>query len=124
MHSRPARLLFTAADLIAKSALALALLVVARYPFVIGTLLARKGVTLPAWVLTAEWLAWLLASAGLFLSLRRTPLSLVPLVLSAVAFFVARDWPYAIAVFAYALVLVALPHVLAVRAFKASGGES
>ena len=121
MHSRPARLLFTVADLIAKPALALALLVVALYPFVIGTLLARKGITLPTWVLTAEWLGWLLASAGLFLSLRRTSLSLAPLVLSGIAFIVARDWPYAISILAFAALLVALPHALAMRAFKSSG---
>lgn len=124
MHSRPARILFTIADLLARPALALALLVVALYPFVIGTLLARRGITLPDWMLAAEWLACLLTSAGLFLALRRTAFSLVPLVLAVVAFAVAHDWPYAIAILVYAVVLVALPHVLAVRAFKASGGES
>jgi len=72
-------------------------------------------------MLTAEWLGWLLASAGLMLALRRTPFSLLPLVLSAVAFAAARDWPYALSVLGYAGLLVALPHALALRAFRASG---
>lgn len=122
MHSRPARILFTIADLLAWPACAISLLVMGLYPFVIGEFLARRGITVPAWMLTAEWLAWLLASVGLMLSLRRTPFALVPLVLAAVAFSAARDWPYAAAVIAYAAVLVALPHALAMRAFKASGG--
>lgn len=121
MHSRPARILFTVADLLAWPACAISLLATGLYPFVIGTLLARRGITVPAWMLTAEWLACLLASVGLMLSLRRTPFALVPLVLSAVAFAVARDWPYAVATLIYAAVLVALPHALAMRAFKASG---
>lgn len=121
MHSRPARILFTIADLLAWPACAISLLVTGLYPFMIGTLLARKGVTLPAWMLTAEWLGWLLASAGLMLALRRTPFSLLPLVLSAVAFAAARDWPYALSVLGYAGLLVALPHALALRAFRASG---
>ena len=123
MHSRPARILFTLADLLAWPACAISLLVMGLYPFVIGEFLARKGITVPAWMLTAEWLGWLLASAGLLLSLRRTPFSLVPLALSAVAFAFARDWPYALSVLGYAVLLVALPHALAMRAFKASGGQ-
>lgn len=123
MHSRPARLLFTVADLLAWPACAISLLWTGLYPFVIGTYLARKGITVPAWMLTAEWLGWLLASVGLMLSLRRTPFSLVPLVLSAVAFAFARDWPYALSVLGYAALLVALPHALAMRAFRASGGQ-
>lgn len=122
MHSRPARILFTVADLLAWPACAISLLVMGLYPFVIGEFLARRGITVPAWMLTAEWLAWLLASVGLMLSLRRTPFALVPLVLSAVAFAAARDWPYALSVLGYALLLVALPHALAMRAFRATGG--
>lgn len=122
MHSRPARLLFTVADLLAWPACAISLLVAGLYPFVIGTFLARKGITVPGWMLTSEWLGWLLASVGLMLALRRTPFSLVPLLLSALAFAVARDWPYALSMLGYAVLLVALPHVLALRAFKASGG--
>lgn len=121
MHSRPARILFTVADLLAWPACAISLLVMGLYPFVIGEFLARRGITVPAWMLTAEWLGWLLASVGLMLSLRRTPFALVPLALAAVAFAAARDWPYAIAILAYAALLVALPHALAMRAFKASG---
>lgn len=123
MHSRPARILFTIADLLAWPACAISLLVMGLYPFVIGEFLARKGITVPAWMLTAEWLGWLLASVGLLLSLRRTPFALVPLLLSAVAFAVARDWPFALSILGYAAVLVALPHALAMRAFKASGGQ-
>lgn len=124
MHSRPARILFTVADLLAWPACAISLLWTGLYPFVIGTLLARRGITVPGWMLTAEWLGWLLASVGLMLALRRTPFSLVPMALSAVAFAAARDWPYAIVILAYAALLVALPHALAMRAFKASGGAS
>jgi hypothetical protein len=123
MHSRPARILFTIADLLAWPACAVSLLVMGLYPFTIGMYLARKGITVPAWMLTAQWLGWLLLSVGLMLSLRRTPFSLVPLSLSAFAFAVARDWPFALSILAYAAVLVALPHVLAMRAFKASGGQ-